>query len=714
MALYREVAASADDAYEYAGGTGFNRTSNALDAGSHTTQEARGNVGLRFTNITIPQGATIDAAYIEIKPAGGADDANVDIYYQDVLDPVDFETDEDVTSRAEGGTPIPWVEDDLGAAYVASPSLKDLIQEAVDRGSWSSGNALVLLIKGKGDVTKFFFISSKDYTYPAKLHITVAPDYERSVGGTQPAATGALSTKLNAERTLAGAQPAASGQLTAIRPGKLVDSNAFFLANYQAANHFLLTSDGKLAVFYIGTSPDGVCYRTSDDWGDTWSDRVTVKAPVSSVDQMLMAGVQVGDTYYGVACDYNYDDEKETPFKVVYNPGTEIFTLTVGSTIAAKGVPRPQVVWDSVNSYFHMADEGDWHTPSAARLVAYNTSLVKQYDWDSPVEETGTCQCLIDGATIYLCTHRTGGGGFEFRVITAGASSYSPGSPETGLPATCPIADFAYVLLWSKDGKIELIYNDQVYNKVQYITRNGASDWTSPADIDTEDLIPSCGSYYDKTGIPLRTVVYGVRLTEGVKTNRAYRRTPTGWATDDVTYEFPSTMSRVVAVPTPNVIHALYISDNDPTKLYYKWLHPWGVSDLVGVQPAATGVLTRAVTFKRTLAGTQPAATGTLAGQQVRTLAGVQPAPTGVLAAEFVVATPTSFDASNPTQNTIDLAWTRGAGATHTLIRRKVGSYPADKNDGDEAYFDTGESHQDTGLDPETDYYYRAWGARQL
>ncbi len=57
----------------------------------------------------------------------------------------------------------------------------------------------------------------------------------------------------------------------------------------------------------------------------------------------------------------------------------------------------------------------------------------------------------------------------------------------------------------------------------------------------------------------------------------------------------------------------------------------------------------------------------------------------------------------------IDVSWTKGDGAGNTVVRRKVGAYPANLADGDEAYNGSSASFSDQGLDPSTAYYYRGW-----
>ena len=68
-----------------------------------------------------------------------------------------------------------------------------------------------------------------------------------------------------------------------------------------------------------------------------------------------------------------------------------------------------------------------------------------------------------------------------------------------------------------------------------------------------------------------------------------------------------------------------------------------------------------------------------------------------------------TFSAAAVSDTRIDLTWTMGEGAERTMIRRKIGDFPVDRNDGSLVYFDTGTGVSDTGLSPATTYYYRAW-----
>lgn len=109
----------------------------------------------RIPNVTIPQGATINSAY-----------ASLAIYFSAYKYPVDSVACEDVDSAtlilADPGyknlsnrwdnrtdAVILW-DDEVNAGASArdsTPNISSLIQEVVNRPSWKSGNALILLFK---------------------------------------------------------------------------------------------------------------------------------------------------------------------------------------------------------------------------------------------------------------------------------------------------------------------------------------------------------------------------------------------------------------------------------------------------------------------------------------------------------------------------------------------------------------------------------------
>jgi hypothetical protein len=72
-------------------------------------------------------------------------------------------------------------------------------------------------------------------------------------------------------------------------------------------------------------------------------------------------------------------------------------------------------------------------------------------------------------------------------------------------------------------------------------------------------------------------------------------------------------------------------------------------------------------------------------------------------------AAPTGFNATAVSSSRIDLSWIAGTGAQKTMVRRSGIDYPTTSDAGDEVYFNTETSTSDTGLTPNTIYYYSAW-----
>lgn len=77
---------------------------------------------------------------------------------------------------------------------------------------------------------------------------------------------------------------------------------------------------------------------------------------------------------------------------------------------------------------------------------------------------------------------------------------------------------------------------------------------------------------------------------------------------------------------------------------------------------------------------------------------------------EAEVTGPSDLLANAISANEISLKWIKEAGSAETKVLYKVGSYPVDYNDGENAYFGTESVAIITGLKVGTTYYIRAWG----
>jgi len=157
------VAQSSDDAEElvdpsptlsYATGH-VNLTSSDLeminDSGWHGGDQ---EIGIRFQNVNIPQGATILAAHLEfVTDEADSEPTTLDIRAQDSDDAATFSTEAyNISDRPDTLTSVPWT---IGGwstigKYRTTPDLTDVVQEVIDRPGWTANNSMAFLITGSG------------------------------------------------------------------------------------------------------------------------------------------------------------------------------------------------------------------------------------------------------------------------------------------------------------------------------------------------------------------------------------------------------------------------------------------------------------------------------------------------------------------------------------------------------------------------------------
>lgn len=112
------------------------------------------NVGLRFTNITIPKNATIDSAFVYVSSHEEkleSDVADIDIYGEASDNPATYDLDNLITDRPKTTAMVNWVCAEYWELYgrYRTVDISPIIQELVNRPGWASGNAMAIMLLGK-------------------------------------------------------------------------------------------------------------------------------------------------------------------------------------------------------------------------------------------------------------------------------------------------------------------------------------------------------------------------------------------------------------------------------------------------------------------------------------------------------------------------------------------------------------------------------------
>jgi len=150
------VSDNADDAEEKPTGGTVNLTSSDLELARDGT--ANQTIGIRFRNVTIPQGAAIDSAYVQFKIDEKAQEAtDLTIWGEKSANAAVFTTSAGsisgrtkTTASVAGWRPPVWHAVGAAGLRQQTPDVSTLIEEIVGQSGWSSGNALVLIFSGTG------------------------------------------------------------------------------------------------------------------------------------------------------------------------------------------------------------------------------------------------------------------------------------------------------------------------------------------------------------------------------------------------------------------------------------------------------------------------------------------------------------------------------------------------------------------------------------
>ena len=110
--------------------------------------------GLRFRNIAIPQGATIDSAYLILNSheAKDADNvARITIVGEATDDAQTFTEDALISDRPATTASLLWETNEAWGLWTfhRTPDLSGIVQEIVNREGWESGNSLAFIMSGE-------------------------------------------------------------------------------------------------------------------------------------------------------------------------------------------------------------------------------------------------------------------------------------------------------------------------------------------------------------------------------------------------------------------------------------------------------------------------------------------------------------------------------------------------------------------------------------
>lgn len=175
------ISAGSDDAEQDKKGT-MRLSDNTLEIVKASNQTGNQRIGLRFTAVNVPAGATIESAYIEFTSAAPQNaNGSKTIAGQASSNPATFASNKNnISARSLTTATAAWSPGNWNSAGVAQQTsdISNVVQEIIGIGGWSSGNAMAFVITGSGTRAA----SSFEGGNPAQLVI----EYSMGGGGNLP------------------------------------------------------------------------------------------------------------------------------------------------------------------------------------------------------------------------------------------------------------------------------------------------------------------------------------------------------------------------------------------------------------------------------------------------------------------------------------------------------------------------------------------------
>ena len=299
------VAAASDDAEQSASGRVRLTGSDLELSHDHSIEQT---VGLRFSGVDIPQGASIQNAYIQFQvDETSSGPASLTIRGEAVNDASTFKNStRNISSRTTTNAFVSWSPAAWTTVGQAGPdqrtsNISDVIQEIVDRSGWSKGNSLAVIITGSGKRVAESY--NGDSSGAPLLHI----DY-RITNGSPSAADDAIVTDeetvlsgdvLAPNPTVADSDPNGDSLTVSAVNGRVADvGTQITLASgalLTVAANGIFAYNPKAQFESLGTgqaATDTFTYRIND--GNSGTDTATVTITVAGINDSPSIAVNQG------------------------------------------------------------------------------------------------------------------------------------------------------------------------------------------------------------------------------------------------------------------------------------------------------------------------------------------------------------------------------------------------------------------------------------
>lgn len=151
IAVFLERQSGRRQFYSREGTTNTNRWPKLRVTYTTTAVPIKQLTGLRFTDVSIPQGSTITRAYLDFTAASTSNTGlKYSIFGENVADSATFTTASgNISGRPRTSAQVGWtlVEDWIAESSYESPDLSGIVQEIVNRADWCGGNNLSLILE---------------------------------------------------------------------------------------------------------------------------------------------------------------------------------------------------------------------------------------------------------------------------------------------------------------------------------------------------------------------------------------------------------------------------------------------------------------------------------------------------------------------------------------------------------------------------------------